>query len=591
MGNYDRTKDLVVDPVLVYSTYLGGSGGDYGNSIVVDSSGNAFVAGGTQSTNFPTTGGTYQTTLGSGFNAFVSKLNSTGSALLYSTYLGGNASAGGDSVVVDSNGNAYVTGSTGSNNFPTTLGAYQTTFSGTAAVFVTKLNSTGSALLYSTFLGGNTNDVGYGIAVDTNGNVHVTGETMGGFPTTPGAFQIAPGGNNNIFVTKLNSTGSGLIYSTYLGGTYVSEGLGIAIGINGNAYVTGDTDSSNFQTTLGAFQAVYGGGTSNAFVTELNSTGTSLIYSTYLGGNGQDEGLGIAVDSNGYAYITGFTDSSNFPTTLGVYQATYEGVSYYNDNAFVTKINNTGSALVYSSYLGSDACGLGIAVDSSGDAFVTGFAGDGFPTTANADQAALGGGIYDAFVTEFNSTGSTLVYSTYLGGSGYDIGYGITLDSSGNAYVTGQTGSTDFPTTGGAFQPINGEGYHPAGPPYNGAIFGNTFIAKFALAPPTPTLTPFPYFPSSGTTYIYPSPATGNTATIVYTMAAPGSVKIRVYNDAAQLVETVFENKQEGPQSSIIDTKSLVTGVYLYIVQLNYNNQGANLGSTKIGPKKFVVLH
>jgi hypothetical protein len=406
VASYDVSQPLIIDPVLFYSTYLGGSGDDFGYGIAVDAVGNAYVTGTTTSTNFPTTAGAFQTASGGRADAFVTKLNPTGSApLVYSTYLGGSGDDGGrGGIAVDALGNAYVTGFTNSTNFPTTVGAFQTTYGGGFGdAFVTKLNPTGAALVYSTYLGGSDDDEGLGIAVDALGNAYVTGVTFStNFPTTAGAFQTASGGSVDAFVTKLNPTGSApLVYSTYLGGSGLDEGLGIAVDALGNAYVTGDTTSTNFPTTVGAFQTTYGGGFRDAFVTKLNPTGSApLVYSTYLGGSGGDIGWGVAVDAAGNAYVTGNTTSTNFPTTAGAFQTASGG----SVDAFVTKLNPTGSApLVYSTYLGGsgDDGGRRIAVDALGNAYVTGFTtSTNFPTTVGAFQTTYGGGIRDAFVAK-----------------------------------------------------------------------------------------------------------------------------------------------------------------------------------------------
>src|ERR1035441_8986022 len=315
VAEYDRSQPLVIDPTLVYSTYLGGS--DRANAIAVDASGNAYVTGITWSLNFPTTPGAFQTTLGGAEDAFVTKLNATGSALGYSTYLGGGVcegvidggSDGGSGIAVDASGNAYVTGTTYSSDFPTTPGAFQTTpvyCSGCYTAFVSKLNATGSALAYSTYLGGSGGDLGYGIAVDASGNAYVTGATgSSNFPTTPGAFQTTPvfcSLCSTAFVSKLNATGSALAYSTYLGGSGGDLGYGIAVDAPGSAYVTGRTDSADFPTTPGAFQTAYEGN-EDVFVSKLNAAGSALVYSTYLGGTGRDDGYGIAVDEIGRAHV------------------------------------------------------------------------------------------------------------------------------------------------------------------------------------------------------------------------------------------------------------------------------------------------
>ena len=363
---------------------------------------------------------------------------------------------------MDASGYAYVTGAS-STDFPTTPGAFQKTCgggcrAGTYDAFVTKLNATGSALVYSTYLGGSSQDGGYGIALDASGNAYVTGYTEStDFPTTPGAFQTSCAGSVcfDAFVTKLNPTGSAPVYSTYLGGS--SQGFGVVADASGNASITGYTQLPGFPTTPGAFQTGYGGGNSDAFVAKLNPTGSALVYSTFLGGTGDDFGQAIAVDSSANIYVTGGTRSPDFPATPGAFQTACGGRNCSAGNAFVTKLNSAGSSLVYSTYLGGSAggWGYGMIVDASGNTYVTGLTtSPDFPITSDAFQTACGGGncpAGDAFVTEFNPTGSGLIYSTYLGGSRPEFGYGMAVDGSGDAYVTGVTYSSDFPTTPGAF--------------------------------------------------------------------------------------------------------------------------------------------
>jgi hypothetical protein len=455
---YDSSWPLIIDPALFYSTYLGGSSFDSGFGIAVDASGNGYVTGQTNSTNFPTTMGTFQTTLDGSLDAFVAKLDPTGSALVYSTYLGGSSFDSGSGIAVDASGNVYVLGATDSTNFPTTMGAFQTTLDGSFDAFVTKLDPTGSALVYSTYLGGSDSECCAGsIAIDALGNAYVTGSTdSSDFPTTLAAFQTTLGGSPDAFVTKLDPTGAALVYSTYLGGSVREQSFGIALDASGNAYVTGETDSSNFPITTGAFQTT-SGGSGDTFVTKLNPTGAALVYSTYLGGNDFEQGGGIAVDTPGNAYVTGATQSADFPTTAGAFQTTNPGTLV----AFVTKLDPTGTALVYSTYLGGIGFSesFGIATDAAGNAYVTGGAGADFPTTAGAFQTTFGGGV-DAFVTKLNPTGAALVYSTYLGGNGEEEGVRIALDAlpSPNAYVTGFTYSANLPTTAGAFQTTFGDG-------------------------------------------------------------------------------------------------------------------------------------
>jgi len=297
---HDSRRPLIIDPALFYSTYLGGSIRDGGQGIAVDSAGNAYVTGLTNSPDFPTAVGAFQSTRAGGFDALVTKLNAVGSALVYSTYLGGSGDDYGLGIAVDAAGNASLTGYTNSPNFPTTPAAFQPAPGGSVDAFVTKLNSSGSALIYSTYLGGSGYDVGQGIALDSLGNAYVTGVTSSAdFPTSVGAFQPTLAGSFNVFVTKLNLAGSApLLYSTYLGGNNDDRGFGVAVDSVGNAYVTGYTTSTDFPTTSGAFQTIYAGG-SDGFVTKLNPGGSMpLLYSTYLGGSGLDIAQAIAVSAS-----------------------------------------------------------------------------------------------------------------------------------------------------------------------------------------------------------------------------------------------------------------------------------------------------
>jgi Bacterial Ig-like domain (group 3)/Kelch motif/Beta-propeller repeat len=492
VGAYDAKLPLVIDPVLSYSTYLGGDygGNGYGYDIAVDDSGNAYVIGLPNSSDFPTTMGAFQTSYPGGENpAFVTKLNASGTALIYSTWLGGAFYQQATAIAVDASGNAYLTGSfyspgSGPAGFPVTSGAFQTSEHGPGDAFVTKLNATGTALVYSTYLGGSLGEGASSIAVDGSGSAYVTGGTNStDFPTTAGAVQTnLEGGNGDAFVTKLNASGSALVYSTYLGGTGDDHATGIAVDASGSAHVTGDTFSTNFPTTAGAFQTTSAGG--GAFVTALNASGTTLVYSTYLGGN--DASNSISLDGSGNAYVTGSAGSTNFPTTTGAFQT-----SSASGGSFVSKLNASGTGLVYSTYLGDHSVGKGIAVDGAGNAYVTGYTSSAaFPTTSDAYQTSIGFAIDDAFVTKLNSTGTDLVYSTYLGGNFWFDGFGnegtagnegwaIAVDGSGNPYVTGYTTSTEFPTTPGAFQTSFA------------SAFGSSvaFVAKFAFAPTTTTLT------------------------------------------------------------------------------------------------------
>jgi hypothetical protein len=454
VGAYDRSRTLVIDPVLAYATYLGGSMADAGNAIAVDSTGNIYVAGNTTSTDFPTANPMQPAYGGGTSNAFVAKLDPTGSTLLYATYLGGERFDRGNGIAVDATGSVYLVGKTSSRTFPITPGAFEDTYRGDEFdAFVTKISPAGDQLEYSTYLGGNNNDAGIAIAVDQNGNAYVTGGTKSNdFPATQSAYQGANNGGTNAFVTELNATGSDVVYSTFLGGSFTDRGNAIAVDANGFIYVTGHTNSNDFPTK-NALQANYGGGLDNAFVAKLNpqaSGDDSLVYSTFLGGSGSDKGLGIAVDGAGNVYVAGETSSADFPI-LNAMQPTYGGGT---SNAFVAEIDSTGTTLVFATYLGGsgDDRAAALALDANNNIYITGSTASlDFPTM-NPVQPNSGGGS-DAFVAELASDGSALVYATYLGGSGDENLYqngtnigAIAVDAAGNAYVTGQTTSTDFPT-------------------------------------------------------------------------------------------------------------------------------------------------
>jgi uncharacterized repeat protein (TIGR01451 family) len=510
LGAYDHSRELTIDPLLVYSSYLGGSGNDYGTGVAVDSQGSAYVTGYTTSTNFPTENPIIGTLPGAGSqDAFVSKFNASGTALIYSTYLGGSAAGETQAydIAVDSDFNAYLGGNTNASDYPVTSGAFQTVCgpnspSGSSCGgngvngFLTKINAAGNALAYSTFLGGSYDSYITGVAVDSAGEAYVTGynATACGsspdcfwFPTTAGAFQpgtlISANGAWFAFFTKFDAAGATLVYSTLFGtatpgntppqnSTY---GYAIAVDANGDAYITGWTQDGNLPTTAGAFQTsakpLSGGSNpyliegSRGFVAKFDPTqsgAASLIYATYLGGttNGSaDQAFGIAVDSKFSAYITGNAGSPNFPATRGAFQTTCVIDGTYCVTAFVTKLNPAGSAPAYSTFLGAPAAGFAatsssrIRVNSSFDAFVTGSAGGSFPLMNPISTAGTG------FVTELNSSGRALLFSTFLEGAQVSPA-SLAVDSQGSVYITGESNS--LTVTPGAFQQTEGGGENNA---------------------------------------------------------------------------------------------------------------------------------
>jgi Beta-propeller repeat len=472
VGNYDRRRELVIDPAVSYATYLGGAAEDDAYAIAVDGSGAAYVTGQTASTSFPGASGSPK----GGFDVFVSKISPTGTSLDYSTLVGGSQDDSGISIALDGSGDAYVCGGTKSTtDFPVQpLTVYQPAYGGgTIDGFVFELSPTGS-LQFSTYIGGNQDDVATGVAVDTTG-VYVTGNTNSNpFPTTSGAFQTGLVGPGNGFITKLNTSGGKpAIYSTLLGAGGESFNA-IDVDSKGDAYVTGAAINGSFPHTSGVVQPACSScssSVSDAFVSVINPTGTGLVYSTFLGGSALDQGFGIAVDrASGNAYVTGVTQSSNFPATLGTFGGT--------QNAFVTALNPTGTSKLYSTFLGGSGTDLaaGIAVDSSQKAYVTGETNSPNFPVVGATQGTPGGGT-DAFVTEISASG-TVIFSTYLGGTqnenltgpGNLTGIGaIAVDAAGsNIYIAGNTASSDFPTTGANVQPGG----------YGGT--GDAFVAKYS---------------------------------------------------------------------------------------------------------------
>jgi hypothetical protein len=468
VGTYDTSRPLIIDPEIVYSTLVGGTGSDWdlAQPIAVDASGNAYRCGGTDSIDFPITDGAVQPSLAGSHDTVLLKLNPDGSALLYSTYLGGTAFDGAFGCTVDRRGQAYVEGSTQSSDFPVTPGALQTTFAGGDAAFcqagidgpyepcdgfVAKFSRSGS-LIYSTYLGGSGDEEVSGIKADARGDVVVAGFTSSAdFPVTPGAYQTLLAGASDYFVAKLNPNGTRLLYATYLGGgDEESFDPGVAMDRHGDVYVTSATPSADFPTTPGVFQTTFSG-VFDAFVTKFSPTLSALLYSTYLGGSDFDlTTSNLTVDALGDVTVDGATASTDFATTEEAFQTSNAG----GFDAFITKLNASGSGLIYSTYLGGtgDDFGAGSTVDPGGRVFeATITSSTDFPVTGGAFQGANAGG-FDMTVTELTKNVSGVIFSTYLGGSGDEFGARLELDHSENLYLDGCTTSADFPTTPGAFQ-------------------------------------------------------------------------------------------------------------------------------------------
>ncbi|MFN7976395.1 MAG: SBBP repeat-containing protein [Acidobacteriota bacterium] len=455
---YDRSMPLVIDPVLVYSTFLGGSAEDLGRGIGVDGAGNAYVTGWTYSVDFPVQNA-MQPGLGGGQDAFVAKLSPAGT-LLYATYLGGTQNDRTLAIAVDTAGDAYVSGNTASTDFPLMNPFQSANAGGFNDGFVTKLDPAG-AMVYSTYLGGTGSDFCIGITVDGMGSAYVMGFTDSTDFPLQSPLQPAYRGGNDAFVTKLAPSGSALVYSTYLGGSGSDAGRTIGVDGTGAAYLSGWTGSTDYPL-VNPLQGTYGGGGFDIMVTKLNPAGSALVYSTFIGGSGNDYGDGIFVDGTGSVYLAGATESTDFPTA-SPYQSAFGGGIR---DAIALKIDPAGSSLVYSTYIGGSGQDYGIdSTVSGGNQHVSGETDSPNYPLASALQASYGGGSSDGFVTELASTGASLLFSTYLGGSDQDQARSIVADGGGNMLVTGLTISSDFPLGS------------PAQGTYGGGA-GDAFVAK-----------------------------------------------------------------------------------------------------------------
>jgi len=499
LGAYDRTRALVIDPVLMYSSFLGGTQKNALSKITIDAAGNAYVAGYTASGDFPAAPTPQAMTFGSGTpsrGAFVAKIDPSGSNLLYSTYLSGSVDEEATGLAVDTLGNVYVAGNTHSTDFPTRNALQSTcathTQAGTcSSAFLTKISPTGDALLFSTYLGGSGGDSARSLALDATGSAYVAGVTSSvDFPVTAGAAQTKCGGacQQNAFVAKFSASGNSLAYASYLGGSGVDDAADLAVDSAGNVYVAGRTTSVDFPLSTPFQSACTPDATSSsaaciatAFVAKIKADGSAFAYSTYLGGSLGSHASAIAVDSLGSAYVTGSTQSADFPLQKPFQKSCgIDATSHLcSVDVFLTKFAPTGKALVYSTYLGGSGRdeASGIVVDATGNAHIVGRTESAdFPTVASLQSKLKGAS--DAFVARFNAAGSALTFSTYHGGSATESGNGITLDAKGNVYITGETASPDFPTN----------------KPFQSSCAGactSAFVTKMSALPPAtaPTIT------------------------------------------------------------------------------------------------------
>jgi len=496
LGDYDPARPLVIDPVISYSTYMGGTAMSAITALAVDAAGDLYAAGWTEAIDFPVSNAIQAVNRG-GVDAFVFKLNGSGNTLLYATYIGGRGDDRAAGVAVDSSGQIYIAGSTASTNFPL-ASPVRLALGGARDAFAVKLNAIGNLLVYSTYLGGSGYDAATAIAVDAAGNAYIAGDTQStDFPLL-NSVQSVFGGKTDAFVTRLTPAGA-ISFSTYLGGNNDEHVGGVAADTSGNIYLAGGTLSANFP--LAAPLQATNGGSQDAFVTKISTSPAQLVYSTYLGGNGGQVGSpeqanAIAVDSAGSAYVAGVTNSANFPVTAGAFQTAFNGVQ----DAFVTKLNAAGSAELYSTYLGSSSFdwASGIAIDTGLNAYVAGYTSSaGFPVVGGV-QAGFNG-FYDAFVSKLNPLGNGLAFSTLYGGTGADQANAIALDTLGNMFIGGQTSSLDLPLQG-AIQSFNA-----------GSSTG--WVARLGVTAPPPQL------PAANS--VSPSSGSGNTVTFTAQYSHP----------------------------------------------------------------------
>jgi len=454
LGEYDPSHPLIIDP-LVASSYVGGGDGDLGLAVALDSDNNVYVAGHTKSGNFPTTPGCFDDQKNASNDIVIFKMTPDCKELLFSTLVGGDAPEYGVSIAVDEGRNVYVTGDTRSSDFPTTEDCFDDSYNGggdeAGDAFVFKLSPDGSKLLYSTFIGGEGEDRGTGIALDEDNNSYLTGHTNStDFPTTPGCFDDSFDGNGqpDAFVVKLDQNGSGFVYSSFVGGSDDEGGIGLAVDAGGVAHVTGATRSQDFPTTGGCFDDAHNGDY-DVFVFGMNPNGSRLVYSSFVGGGDKDRADGIALDSLGRACVVGYTLSGDFPTTPGAYDGSHNGKM----DVVSFKLDRDGKTLLYSTFIGGseDDYGKGIAVDARDTVYVAGYGfSQDYPLVPGADEP-IHGELRDIFLTVLDPDGSSLSYSTKLGGSDMDFGWDVAVGGNGRVYVAGTSDSDDIPITAGCY--------------------------------------------------------------------------------------------------------------------------------------------
>ena len=539
---------IVIDPELVYATYLGGSGNDEGYAIALDSKGHAYVTGSTRSIDFPLAH-PFDDSLGCYEDIFVTKISATGDQLIYSTFIGSaDQNQGlddGHDIKVDTHGNAYVTGYCG-RDFPT-LNAYDSTYNGHGEAYLLKLSAEGNSLIFNTYLGGASTDFGNGLFIDSFYNVYVTGHTTSSDFPTVNAYDASINDQNvsdgDVFISKFSAAGDSLIFSTFLGGNGYDTGLDLAADPSGNVYITGWTESTNFPVVMYYDSSLWGG--SDAFVAKLSPGGDELIYSTYLVSRDEDSGTGIAVDQSGHAYVVGVTDSTGFPLSNA-----YDGSFGGELDAFLTKFALNGRSLVYSTYLGGfrREVAFDVCLDSIDCAYVTGYSGSSNFPIFNPYDGSISG--CDVFITRFSVPGNNIMFSTFLGGSGFEEGHRIAVNDFGDIYVAGYTYSNDFYSPDAFDTTFDG--------------FSDAFAARITMLV-SPIADQDEVIPR-GFTLIqnFPNPF-NNSTSISYALPKDGQVSLKIYDILGRCIETIAnESQAAGFYQYSWNSGSRASGLYFY---------------------------
>ncbi len=562
LGHYDRSAELIIDPLLA-STFLGGGQNEYSTTIVVDDDGNVFVAGETASADFPTTTGVYtEESPGGSANAFIAKFNSSLTTLLASTFLGGSGYDANATIILDPEGNIYCTGSTNSANFPCMPGAYDDTFNGGSYDgFVAKFDGDLTTLLASSYLGGSGNDFGHDIVLLPGGDLYLAGETASyNFPTTSGAYDTSYNGGSDAYVALFDSDLTTLSACTLLGGSSGDGANAMVIDAEGNIFITGWTSSYTFPMTPGSYDESYNGGQFDAFLSKLDGYLTTLETSTYLGSNDQEYGYGIACGSGGEIYITGWTYSSGFPTTPGAYDENLNG----NADCYISRFDNDLTILASSTVIGGSSRdgGGAIVLSDYGDVYIAGLTDSAdFPTTTGAYDDSFNGGS-DHIICKLDGDLTNLLASTFLGGNGSDALFGIAIDPEGSVYLAGTTESPDSPVTAGAHDQS-----------YNGN--GDVFVAKLDgnLLAGASSVDDIPALECSFLD-CYPNPCRQGSS-ISFELAGDANIHLAVYDFLGRKVRTVYKGFR-GPGSQTLmwdgadnNGRPVSSGIYLCRLGVN----------------------